>query len=191
MEGRQFDPDHRSLVGAGWGLRLKFLFVASRNGLCLNSAMMKRLIVAFAGLCCASSLLYAQVDDPASNFGVIPTRSVWSGVYSQAQADRGERDYRLDECGACHDEVGGASGVTELEGATFMADWDKQSALTLARHMHANTMSNPGDINIKEAVDLIAYILRENDVPAGNSDLPTDRHTLAAIRMDAQNPAAK
>ena len=153
---------------------------------------MKRWILAIAGLCCASGLLHAQVNnDPGANFGIVPSRSVWSGVYSPAQAARGEKAYLLDECGNCHDEVGGASGVTQLVGAIFMADWDKQSALVLARHMHANTMSNPGDIRIVEATDLIAYILRENGVPAGSSDLPTDLHALARIRMDAQNPAAK
>lgn len=153
--------------------------------------MKKRLIVAIAGLCCASGLLHAQVDDPSGNFGIVPTRSVWSGVYSAAQAERGEQAYLDDECGSCHDEVGGASGVAELVGASFMADWDGQSVLKLARHIHASTMTSPGDIGPAEARDLVAYILKENNVPAGSSDLPADQHALAGIRIDAQNPAAK
>jgi hypothetical protein len=152
---------------------------------------MKCWIVAIAGLCCASGLLHAQEDDPAANFGIIPTRSVWSGVYSAAQASRGEYAYSDDECGSCHNEVGGASGDPELVGSHFMADWDGQSALELARHIHSSTMGNPGDIGIAEATDLIAFILRENEIPAGSSDLPTDQHALARIRIDAQNPAAK
>jgi hypothetical protein len=112
-------------------------------------------------LCCASGLLHAQVDDPAANFGIIPTRSEWSGVYSAAQAERGEQAYLLDECGSCHDEAGGASGVAVLVGTNFLEDWDGQSALDLARHIHSSTMGNPGDIGIAEATDLIAFILRE------------------------------
>ena len=53
------------------------------------------------------------------------------------------------------------------------------------------TVGNPGDIGIAEATDLIAFILRENEIPAGSSDLPTDRYALARIRIDAQNPARK
>ena len=153
--------------------------------------MTKRLIAAIAGLCCASGLLHAQVDDPAANFGIVPTRSEWSGVYSAAQAERGEQAYLYDECGSCHDEVGGASGVAGLVGTNFLEDWDGQSALALARHIHSMPMGNPGDIGIAEATDLIAFILRENNIPAGSSDLPADRFALARIRMDAQNPAAK
>ena len=152
---------------------------------------MKRWIVAIAGLCCATGVLHAQVDDPGANFGITPTRSEWSGVYSAAQAERGQQAYWLDECGSCHDESGGASGVAVLVGANFLEDWDGHSALELARHIHSSTMGQPGDISIAEATDLIAFILRENEIPAGSSDLPADRRTLAGIRMDAQNPAAK
>jgi mono/diheme cytochrome c family protein len=153
--------------------------------------IMKRWIVAIAGLCCASGVLHAQVDDPGANFGITPTRSEWSGVYSAAQAQRGEQWYLLDECGSCHEDAGAASGVALLVGADFLEDWNGQSALDLARHIHSGPMGNPGDIRIAEATDLIAFILRENEIPAGSSDLPADRHVLARIRMDAQNPAAK
>jgi len=76
-------------------------------------------------------------------------------------------------------------------GANFLEDWDGQSALELARHIHSSTMGNPGDIGIAEATDLIAFLLRENKIPAGNSDLSVDPRVLAGIRMDEQNPAAK
>jgi hypothetical protein len=76
-------------------------------------------------------------------------------------------------------------------GADFLEDWNGQSALDLARHIHSGPMGNPGDIRLAEAADLIAFILRENEIPAGSGDLPADRYALARIRMDAQNPAAK
>ena len=152
---------------------------------------MKNWVVAIAGLCCASGLLHAQVNDPNANFGIKPTRSVWSGVYSAAQAQRGEKWYLLDECGRCHDETGGASGVAVLVGANFLQDWDGQSALALARHIHSSPMGRPGDIRLVEATELIAYILRENSIPAGGSDLSADPRALARIRMDALNPAGR
>jgi hypothetical protein len=162
-----------------------------KAGILRRDSMMKCWIVAIAGLCCATGLLHAQEDDPAANFGIIPTRSVWSGVYSAAQASRGEYAYSNDECGSCHDEVGGGSGDPELVGANFLEDWDGQSALELARHIHSSTMGNPGDIGIAEATDLIAFLLQENQIPAGNSDLSVDPRVLAGIRIEEQNPAAK
>ena len=154
--------------------------------------MMKCWIAAIAGLCCASGLLHAQANDPESNFGIIPTRSVWSGVYSAAQASRGEYAYSDDECGICHGEaLDGDSGVTALVGNRFMTDWDGQSALALVRHIHSMQISNRDDIGIVEATDLTAFILRENKIPAGSSDLPVDRQALAEIRLDAQNPDSK
>jgi hypothetical protein len=105
---------------------------------------------------------------------------------------RGEYAYSDDECGICHGEaLDGDSGVTGLVGNDFMMDWDGQSALALVRHIHSMQISNRDDIGIVEATDLTAFILRENKIPAGSSDLPVDRHVLAGIRLDAQNPDAK
>jgi hypothetical protein len=151
--------------------------------------MIKRWIAAIAMLCCACGLLHAQVN-PGS--GILPVRSVWSGVYSAAQASRGEAAYTNDECGICHgNELEGTSGIPELAGPHFMADWDQQSVLDLVRHLHGDTMSPPDDIGIVEATELTAFILRENGVPAGSSDLPVDRRVLAGIRVDELNPEAK
>ena len=111
--------------------------------------MIKRWIAAIAMLCCASSLLHAQGDLGGSAV-VIPTRSVWSGVYSAAQASRGEYAYTDDECGICHGEaLEGDSGLPELAGGHFMMDWDGQSALDLVRHMHAMPIGDPDDIGIE------------------------------------------
>ena len=154
--------------------------------------MKKYWAIAIAGLCCASGLLHAQVDDPTANFGIIPTRSVWSGVYSAAQASRGEYDYKDDECSICHaEDLSGDSGVTELAGSDFMTDWDGKSVLQLVRHMHSMPMGGSNDIGLVEATELTAFLLRENGIPAGNSDLPADRRVLAGIRIDMRNPAAK
>lgn len=157
-----------------------------------KTRMKKALALAVIALCCASPVLYAQVDDPTLNFGIIPTRSVWSGVYSAAQASRGEFDYRDDECGVCHaEDLSGDSGVTGLAGSDFMSDWDGRSLLTLVRHMHSMPIGGSRDIGLVEATELAAFLLRENGIPAGSRDLPADQHLLAGIRIDARNPGGK
>ena len=147
-------------------------------------------ITAIAGLCCTSGVLYAQVE-PVWSDGIIPTLSVWSGVYSAAQARRGENAYQDDQCGDCHGQAlegDPDNGVPELAGSHFMVDWDGYSVLELVRHMHSMPIGNPGDVGIMEATDLSAFILRENKIPSGNGDLSLDRHVLAGMRMDAQKP---
>jgi hypothetical protein len=150
--------------------------------------MIKRSIAAIAVLCCAGGLLHAQEDD----FGITPTRSVWSGVYSAAQAGRGEYDFYNDECDRCHGgELDGDSGYPALEGTDFMTTWNRQSLLDLVLQMHSAPMGGPDDISMAEATDLTAYFLRQNGIPAGGSDLPLDKRALAGIRMDAEPPEAK
>jgi hypothetical protein len=150
--------------------------------------MMKCPIAAIALLCCVSGLLRAQEND----YGIVPTRSVWSGVYSVAQASRGEYWYSEDECGRCHgDALDGDSGYPALAGSDFMTNWEGQSTLDLVRKIHSMPIGGPDDIGIVEATDLIAFILRENKIPEGSSDLPVDQRALAGIRIDSQKPDAK
>src|ERR1700733_8301272 len=86
-------------------------------------------LLACAAICTAPGLLHAQGTSVFSG-GVIPTRSIWSGVYSTPQAIRGERKFKLFECGNCHraDLEGDPSeGVSPLKGDHFMVNWDTQS----------------------------------------------------------------
>jgi hypothetical protein len=153
-----------------------------------KQTMIKRSIAAIAMLFCACGLLHAQEDD----YGITPTRSVWSGVYSVAQASRGEHSFFEDECDRCHGgELDGDSGYPALEGTDFMTTWNRQPLLDLVLQMHSAPMGGPDDISMAEATDLTAYFLRENGIPAGSSDLPVDKRALAGIRMDAEPPEAK
>ena len=36
------------------------------------------------------------------NGGIVPTRSIWSGVFTEAQARRGQNDFDQFHCGYCH-----------------------------------------------------------------------------------------
>ncbi len=150
--------------------------------------MMKCPIAAIALLSCASGQLHAQEND----CGIVPTRSVWSGVDSATQASRGEYWYLEDECGRCHgDALDGDSGYPALAGSDFMTTWEGQSALDLMGKIHSMPIGRPDDIGIVEATELIAFILRENKIPEGSSDLPMDLRALAGIRIDSQKPDAK
>jgi len=51
------------------------------------------------------------------------------------------------------------------------------------------TVGNPGALSISSTTDLVAYILQQNQIAAGNTDLPADQGILSQIRIDAKKPS--
>jgi len=145
---------------------------------------MRFLAMAAAGafLFGATGVLRAQDD----------ARSIWSGVYSADQADRGKAIY-LETCAGCHGAgLLGNDEVTPLKGPHFMSDWDSQSVADLVARIH-NTMplDNPGSVSNVSATDLVAYLLQSNDIPAGSVELSANPGFQAQIRISMVNPGAK
>lgn len=144
--------------------------------------------VAGAALCGVSGLLYAQ--DVSLYDGVIPSRSVWSGVYTMDQVAKGRKLYE-EACAQCHLpqlQGDGSEGVPPLVGTHFMVDWDSIPLSDLVRHMHAQPNDTPGDIDTEAATNLTAFILFSNQVPAGKTPLPDNQRAVAQIRITAEKP---
>ena len=119
-----------------------------------------------------------------------PSHSVWDGVYTAQQAERGAADYSS-HCVACHGEnlVGNVADVPALSGKTFLYNWDSLALQALFDRIHTTMpMSNPGSLSAQEALELTAYILSVNRIPAGTSALSSDAQTLQNIRFDAKRP---
>ena len=141
--------------------------------------------LAIAGFCivlCGATRLAAQDA----------VRSIWSGVYTAEQADRGKAVY-LDACAGCHGAgLLGNDEVPPMKGPHFMSDWDSQSVADLVARIH-NTMplDNPGSVSNANATDLVAYLLQSNDIPAGSSELSNNAGFLAQIRISMVDPQAK
>jgi hypothetical protein len=154
--------------------------------------MLPRSLFILAVLCAAPSLLYAQTAGPSLwSDGIIPTRTIWSGVYTLAQAARGEKIYHQ-QCAECHlDFLQGdpSEGPTPLAGDHFMVNWDGLSVADLAHHIHTQPNDDPSDMEATTAADLVAFILQYNNVPAGNTELPPDRSVQAQIRITQEPPS--
>src|SRR5471032_1508459 len=102
-------------------------------------------------------------------------RSVWEGVYTQAQADRGKVLFGAN-CAKCHGEtLAGMDEIPPLSGSHFMADWETQSVADLVQRIH-NTMplDNPGALSNTSSTDVVSYLLSQNQIPAGTAELPND-----------------
>lgn len=112
--------------------------------------------------------------------------SVLDGVYSEAQAARGESVYLLD-CAQCHgDNLMGGEGATELVGTPFLERWKGQTLGDLyARIQQTMPLGSPNALSRRAYTDVVAYILSENEFPEGGRELPPEMETLKAIRITA------
>ena len=135
-------------------------------------------------ICACSAVMNAQAPAPAAASGI------WSGVYSDAQAKRGETTANR-ACSACHgaDLNGGEAGPA-LVGLEFLGDWNAQSLGDLFDRIHSTMPGDaPGSLSVQETADIIARILQLNKFPSGEKELPPDVNALNRIKIEAQPPA--
>jgi S-disulfanyl-L-cysteine oxidoreductase SoxD len=121
-------------------------------------------------------------------------RSIWEGVYSDVQANRGEREYGR-TCEHCHGAgLEGDAGreIPPLVSDSFMRGWDGKNLRQLfdimSRSMPAD---NRGSLSARTYTDLMAYLLRANEVPAGTSGLPDTPGALEPIVFERSAPSGK
>jgi mono/diheme cytochrome c family protein len=117
------------------------------------------------------------------------TKSVWTGVYTPAQAATGEEVY-FAACSRCHgDDLGGLERAPALAGGTFGQRWD---GATLKKLFERVEQMPPDDPNARltpqKSADVIAFLLSANDVPAGTAKLAPDKDVLADITYSSQRP---
>ena len=124
--------------------------------------------------------------------------TIWDGVYSDAQARRGEQVFRT-ECSYCHkDDLSGGffddglgrapalagkrafdSSLTDRWGGSTLADLVGTVAATMPQ-------TRPSSLTAENYVDVVSYLLSKNEVPAGTADLPGDADTLSRIVIVAK-----
>ena len=103
------------------------------------------------------------------------TASVWDGVYTQAQADRGKALYGM-QCASCHGAtLEGTGQAPPLAGADFKGDWNGQTADDLFEKMQTSMPADqPGKLTRAQNADILAFLLTSNGFPAGQTELPSD-----------------
>jgi mono/diheme cytochrome c family protein len=116
-------------------------------------------------------------------------RSIWDGVYTSAQADKGKALFG-DNCAKCHGgTLDGNDEIPALKGSHFMADWESQTVADLINRVHTTMpMDDPGKLNTESATSVVAYLLQQNQMPAGNTAL--NELTSSHARIDAVKPGS-
>ena len=135
-----------------------------------------------------------------------PTRSIWDGVYTFEQADRGKMLY-VRQCAECHMpdlqgkqppptivalEPPGSYGVRYAPGASpalvgvkFMANWSDLRLNDLYERTRVSMPQQaPGSLSRQQNADIAAYVLNVNGYPAGLAELPSTKVMLDDIRID-------
>jgi mono/diheme cytochrome c family protein len=124
--------------------------------------------------------------------GGAPTdsRTVWDGVYTTSQAERGRQAYEV-SCGRCHGvDLQGRGDNRALVGDRFWQDWGEDSLGTLFSVVQ-KTMPRgaSGSLSEQTYLDVVAYVLAKNDYPAGAGELDaTNVHGVRVIRKEGPGP---
>jgi mono/diheme cytochrome c family protein len=122
-----------------------------------------------------------------------PTTSVWEGVFTRVQAERGQRVHRT-ACAECHGtRLDGApldpdrASTPPLARARFLRVWDGRSIAALIAYMRVSMPpSSPGSLSDDEYIDAIAHMLAVSNVPAGERPLEADALALTGILIRMQ-----
>jgi mono/diheme cytochrome c family protein len=116
-----------------------------------------------AAMMFAGSLAVAAAQRPTT---------VLDGVYTTAQAGRGEAAY-VTYCTACHEGLD--TDGPELKGTPFLDRWREDSLESLYSFITTNMPGNrPGGLGEATYADLMAFILQSNGFPAGATELTAD-----------------
>lgn len=121
-----------------------------------------------------------------------PLRSVWDGVYSEAQSQRGQSSYNQ-YCMACHGaSLTGGEQAPPLSGGEFLANWNGLTVGDLFDRIRTSMpLNNPRSLNRETNAAILSYILSFNRFPTGQAELPSRSEVLKLIRLEAERPSTK
>ena len=137
-------------------------------------------------------LLFLPTPAPADESGADSApRSVGDGVYTEAQAQRGEVIY-TSVCGRCHGyQLNGAPDDPDMlpappiAGPKFMRRWSGASLASLYAVIRATMPAiNPGSLSDSEFADVLSYMLAVGGAPAGTDELGSEPGAMTRVVIE-------
>jgi len=133
-----------------------------------------------------------------SALGQAPS-SVWDGVYTDDQAQKGQGLYKQ-HCASCHgDNLDGEAQTDRakklnrafppLAGDVFTGNWNGRPLSDLYDKV-VKTMpwDDPGKISREDNSAIVAYLLKMNRFPPGSKEMPANSDVLGDITIYAVKP---
>lgn len=119
---------------------------------------------------------------------VAQEKTTWDGVYTDAQAARGEKLWG-EKCAKCHGPDLSGGDAPSLIGSEFSGNWDDLTLGDLADRLRISMpQDNPQSLSRDQTAELVATILKGNRMPAGQADLPVQPEYLKMIKYKANKP---
>jgi len=139
-------------------------------------------VIPFATILLLHSTVHAQP----------PTKSIWDGIYTEAQATRGKALY-ASECSSCHGaELTGGEMAPGLAGGEFISGWDGLTVGDLFERIRISMPQNaPGSLSGQQNADILAFVFSVNKFPTGADDLPKEAGILKQIKFEGKKPAGQ
>ena len=112
--------------------------------------------------------------------------TVWDGVYTAEQAERGEAVYKS-HCLSCHlADFSGTEEASALAGEPFMESWLEDTVGNLyTRVRNLMPFDEPASLSDDAYLDSVAYLLQVNGFPAGVAELTVAG--AADVRIEAED----
>ena len=131
----------------------------------------RRSVALFLLASVTASLVTAQTSPPR--------RTVWDGVYTEAQAARGVTAFGQ-SCAGCHALA--SAGKAPLVGEPFWKSFAQKTVGDLLEFVSANMPNgNPRSLSESTYGDIVALMLKSNGFPAGTTELRRD--TIANVQI--------
>jgi mono/diheme cytochrome c family protein len=140
---------------------------------------------------CAAAAATSSAQEPAAVAAPMATAgaSIWTGVYTEEQAKRGEV-VSNSLCTGCHGpELSGGEAGPNLVGLEFLGAWNSLTVADFFDRVQSTMPADaPGTMTAQQTSDVTAYVLKLNKYPAGQTDLATDLMALKKITIEGQPP---
>jgi quinoprotein glucose dehydrogenase len=143
-------------------------------------------VVVWLGSACASGpAMETAGPGPESS----APETVWAGVYSGSQAQRGASAY-AEACSSCHaEDLRGNSNAPSLVGASFLFLWEDRSLNELFTVIRTEMPTNaPNSLPATTYVDILAFVLEANGFPPGAAELGPEPGLLESIAITGRAP---
>lgn len=113
---------------------------------------------------------------PTQLVGEAVSRSVQQGVYSKAQASRGRKHFQ-ELCRSCHE-------TKEFRG-DYMDAWSGRTAFDLFDLLQSTMPEEaPGVAGPEVYTDILAYMFRLGELPAGEEELESNEEALKRVLIE-------
>jgi mono/diheme cytochrome c family protein len=136
-------------------------------------ALLHRAVLVVALIAGTSGEAAAQSDSAAA--------ATAAGMYTAAQGVRGGQVYQV-QCGRCHLEA-------DHTGPDFRTSWQGRTVRSLFDYLRSTMPDDdPGTLSQQDYLDVTAYLLKLNGMPAGSAELAADTVALQKLVITIRTP---